>query len=188
LKTKISKIIISLVSAICIIIISLFLVDFIIFYNTVLSPRSRSISEGELRPVENFIDGFYVNLKNPSFEMFNNYFLNEKSYIMIRTIYHYEDSKVMNTETLYMFSGDMDKWEAIKQVISSLGYQQKKILVKSSIEDIYDVPVSDLICLDYRIDYQNKKTYEKFWLKMKNNTIYIYKYEIGIHVYEKKKP
>ena len=120
--------------------------------------------------------------------MFNNYFLNEKSYIMIRTIYHYEDRKEMDTAIIYMFHGDMDKWEDIKQVISSLGYQQKKILVKSSIEDIYDVPVSDLICLDYRIDYQNKKTYEKFWLKMKNNTIYIYKYEIGIHVYEKKKP
>jgi len=181
-----TKIIISLVSAICII-ISLFLVDFIIFYNTVLSPRSRSISEGELRPVENFIDGFYVNLKNPSFEMFNNYFLNEKSYIMIRPIYHYEDSKVMNTDTLYMLSGDMSKWETVKQVINSFGHQQKKVLVASSIGNIYDVAVSDLICLDYRIDYQNKKTYEQFWLKIKNNTIYIYKYEIRIDGYEKKK-
>jgi hypothetical protein len=79
---------------------------------------------------------------------------------------------------------DAKEIESVDKFLSLLSNFQKQILTSESVENIYDVPVPDLFCLNYKVKYENLNTYEQFWLKERDGKIFIYRYTICLDVYE----
>jgi len=126
---------------------------------------------------ENFIEDFYSNKKNTSFEKIKHFFYNERSSVRL-DIY---DSKLKETMQLSIFE-DSEKQEIdnLNWYLKSLGYMSSKSIMYESIENIMDVAVSDLYCFGFKVKYSNFETSEYFWLKKQDNKICIYQYGIGM--------
>ena len=107
----------------------------------------------------------------------------ERSCVRVLVTHHYEDSKVHVTQLTANESFDSIEIDEVNNFLISIGKFKKNCLADASVENIYDIPVPDLFCLDYNVKYENYETSEHFWLKKKGDEIRIYRYTICLDVY-----
>lgn len=131
---------------------------------------------------ELFVENFYSNRCNTSFDKIKQSFYNDRSSVRL-DVY---DSKLKDTVQLSVFE-DSEKHEVDKlnSYLKSLGYMSSKVILYESIENIMDVAVPDLYCYGFKVKYESFETTEYFWLKKQNNKICIYQYGIGINAASK---
>ncbi len=133
---------------------------------------------------EEFVESFYVGNKNDSFEKIRKYLYSNRSCVRILITYYNEDDTVRTEQMMVSEVFDAKEIESVDKFLSLLSNFQKQILTSESVENIYDVPVPDLFCLNYKVKYENLNTYEQFWLKERDGKIFIYRYTICLDVYE----
>ncbi len=133
---------------------------------------------------EKFVDELYACNKLDSFEKIHEHVYSERSCVRVLITHHYKDSKIYVDEKIANEAFESREIDDVNNFLISLGKFQEKYLTDKSIKNIYDIPVSDLICLDYNVKYDNFETSEHFWLKKKDGKIQIYRYTVCLDIYE----
>jgi len=125
---------------------------------------------------EEFINTFYSNKYNSSFDTIKQFFYDDTSYVRV-DVYN---SKLKDTMQMMVFE-DSEKQEIdqLNKFLKSMGNVYAREMTYESVENIYDVPVPDLYCFGFNVKYVNFETNESFWLKKKENKICIYSYSTG---------
>ena len=159
------------------VILSIFLSSLILFSS--FSKRRIDFTE-----YEKFVESFYINQTNKSFDTIQNYLYDNNCLIRVDVKHNINDSCIYTNQIMVNQLFDFEEIQELNSFLFSLGNFSKAKLLSESVENIYDVPLSNLFCLEYKVKYDNYETNEQFWLKQRDGEVFIYRYTIYLTVYE----
>ena len=137
----------------------------------------------DFKEYEEFIDIIYDDNKNCSFNTMTDYLFDERACVRVLITCH-KDTKIETKQMMVSKLFDSEEIQEVNTFLNTLGKFTEKLLIKKSVENIYDVPVANLVCLNYKVKYTNFETFEQFWLKKVNDKILIYRYTISLDINE----
>lgn len=137
----------------------------------------------DFKEYEEFTDIIYEDNKNCSFNTMTDYLFDERACVRVLITCH-KDTKIETKQMMVSKLFDSEEIQEVNTFLNTLGKFTEKILIKKSVENIYDVHVANLVCLNYKVKYTNFETFEEFWLKKVNDKILIYRYTISLNINE----
>lgn len=152
-----------------------------VFINVCFSCSTFSV---DYREYEEFTDMIYDENKNYSFNTMVDYLFDDRACVRVLIKYH-NDSRIETSQMMVSRLFDLEEIEEVNTFLNTLGSFTEKILIEESVENIYDVPVSNLVCLNYKVKYTNFETFEQFLLKKVDDKILIYRYTISLTINER---
>jgi hypothetical protein len=136
--------------------------------------NSHKVDENEMSEITNFIKQFYSSQDNTLNEIARWYLDEEIQFYIQNNItgnaeYVTDNSSDKYNKILIKFKKDAGPIDKMELLDISFNYT------------VYDISIDDIYIVNYRVQYENLKTTETFFLKRDNHRFKVYRYFININ-------